>query len=180
MLLAEIVETSAAVGATSARSEKVARLAACLRRLEPDEAAVGVTYLSSQLRQRQIGVGYASMRDLPEPSAAASLSLLEVDAVLDAIGRTTGRDSQAERRTALMRLFARATTTEQDFLVRLILGELRQGALEGVMHEALARALGVTVADVRRAVMLRGDLGAVAEAGLRDGPSGLGGFRLRL
>src|SRR5438132_5420613 len=151
-----------------------------LRRLEPAEAPVAVAYLSGQLRQRQIGVGYASMRDLSEPAAASSLTLLEVDAALDAVGRTTGRDSQAERRRQLVALFARATPAEQDFLVRLVVGELRQGALEGVMLDALARALAAPLADVRRAVMLRGDIGAVAEAGLRNGPAGLNAFGLQV
>src|SRR5438067_1385253 len=173
VLLSEIVETSAAVGSSAARSDKIQRLTACLRRLEPDEAAVGVAYLSSQLRQRQIGIGYAALRDLPEPAATASLTLLEVDRTLERIGRLAGRDSQAERRRQLVDLFSRATRAEQDFLSRLIIGELRQGALEGVMLDALAHALGVPLSEVRRAVMLRGDLGAVAEAGLRHGASGL-------
>jgi DNA ligase 1 len=180
MLLAEIVETSAAVGGTAARSEKIDRLAATLKKVEPHEASIAAAYLSSQLRQRQIGVGYASMRDLPEPADAASLTLHEVDAALQAVGAVSGKDSQTERRRLLQQLFAQATSAEQHFLVRLIVGELRQGALEGVMHEALARALGVPVAEVRRAVMLRGDLHAVAEATLRDGPAGLDAFRLRV
>ena len=179
-LLRDLVETSAAVGGTAARSEKVERLASTLRRLEPAEAPIAVAYLSGQLRQRQIGVGYASMRDLPPPSESTSLTLREVDAALEAIGLTVGRDSQAERRRQLIGLLGRATRDEQDFLVRLMIGELRQGALEGVMLDALARALGAPLADVRRAVMLRGDLGAVAEAGLRDGPAGLGAFRLQV
>jgi ATP-dependent DNA ligase I len=179
-LLKEIVETSVAIGATAARGEKVGRLAGLLRSLEPGEAAIGVAFLSSQVRQRQIGVGYASVRDLPAPATEASLSLVEVDAALETIGQLAGRDSQAERRRQLVELFARATGEEQHFLGRLILGELRQGALEGVMQDALARALGVALADVRRAVMVRGDLGAVAEAGLRDGAAGLNAFRLQV
>jgi DNA ligase-1 len=180
MLLQEVVETSTAVAATSSRSAKIALLADVLRHLAPDEAAIGVAYLSSQLRQRQIGVGYASIRDLPTPAETPTLSLIDVDAALETIGQLAGRDSQAERRRHLTTLFSRATSSEQHFLVRLIVGELRQGALEGVMHDALARALGVSIADVRRAVMLRGDLGAVAEAGLRDGLAGLGTFHLQV
>ena len=179
-LLCELVETSAAVGGTASRAEKVERLAAILRRLEPAEAPIAVAYLSGQLRQRQIGVGYASMRDLPPPSRASSLTLREVDLALETIGQTSGRDSQAERRRQLVALFSRATDDEQSFLVRLIIGELRQGAQEGVMLDALARALGASAADVRRAVMLRGDIGAVAEAGLRHGPVGLSAFRLQV
>ncbi|HEY2592412.1 MAG TPA: ATP-dependent DNA ligase, partial [Chloroflexota bacterium] len=148
--------------------------------VEPSEASIAAAFLSSQLRQRQIGVGYASMRDLPEPAASPSLTLQQVDAALESIGEVAGKDSQSERRRQLQALLARATAEEQHFLMRLIIGELRQGALEGVMHEALARALGVPVADVRRAVMLRGDLHAVAEAALRDGPAGLNEIRLRV
>jgi ATP-dependent DNA ligase I len=179
-LLQDIVETSAVVAATSGRGEKIERVAALLRRLEADEAAIGVAYLSSQLRQRQIGVGYASIRDLPAPADAPSLTLVDVDSALETVGQLAGRDSQAERRRQLMQLFGRATASEQDFLIRLIVGELRQGALEGVMYDALARALGVPLADVRRAVMLRGDLGAVAEAGMREGLAGLHAFGLQV
>jgi DNA ligase-1 len=179
-LFRDLVETSAAVGGTASRSEKVERLATLLRRLEPAEAPIAAAYLSGQLRQRQIGVGYASIRDVPEPAAESSLTLMAVDAALDAVGSLAGRDSHAERRRQVASLFGRATRLEQDFLVRLMLGELRQGALEGVMLDALARALGTPLAAVRRAVMLRGDIGAVAEAGLRDGPAGLSAFRLQV
>jgi DNA ligase-1 len=179
-LFRDLVETSAAVGGTASRSEKIERLATLLRRLEPAEAPIAAAYLSGQLRQRQIGVGYASIRELPEPAAESSLTLMEVDAALDAVGSLAGRDSHAERRRQVASLFGRATRLEQDFLVRLMLGELRQGALEGVMLDALARALGTPLAAVRRAVMLRGDIGAVAEAGLRDGPAGLSAFRLQV
>ena len=180
MLLAEIVETSTAVGGTAARLEKIDRLATTLRRVSPEEASIAAAYLSSQLKQRQIGVGYASMRDLPEPAESPSLTLSEVDSALETIGATAGRDSQLERRRLLNQLFARATRDEQAFLMRLIIGELRQGALEGVMHDALAKALNVPVMDVRRAVMLRGDLHAVAEAALREGPAALNEFALQV
>ena len=180
MLLAEIVETSAAVSGTAARLEKIERLASTLRRVSPEEASIAAAYLSSQLKQRQIGVGYASMRDLPGPAESPTLTLAEVDAALETIGTTTGRDSQLERRRLLNALMTKATREEQRFLVRLIIGELRQGALEGVMHEALARALNVPVNEVRRAVMLRGDLHTVAEAALRDGPAGLSQFALQV
>jgi ATP-dependent DNA ligase I len=180
MLLAEIVETSAAVGGTAARLQKIDRLAATLKRVPPEEASIAAAYLSSRLRQRQIGVGYASMRDMPPPAAEPSLSLIQVDASLESIGNVSGTDSQSERRRLLVDLFARATEEEQHFLRRLIIGELRQGALAGIMHEALAKALGVPVQEVRRAVMLRGDLHAVAEAALRDGPAGLNQFKLHV
>ncbi len=179
-MLHEIEQTSAAVAATAARGEKIGLLASCLRRLSADEAPIGVAYLSGQLRQRQIGVGYASMRDLPPPAIHATLTLTAVDAALEAIGKQAGRDSQAERRRRLVELMQRATDTEQDFLVRLLIGEVRQGALEGIMIEALARALELPVVDVRRAVMLRGELGAVAAAGIRDGAAGLSVLKLEL
>ncbi len=174
------METSAAVAETSARGAKIALLAECLRRLAPEEAPIGVAYLSGQLRQRQIGVGYASIRDLPEPAPEPSLTLTEVDAAFEHIGQQSGRDSQAERRRRLAELMQKATQPEQGFLVRLMVGELRQGAQEGVMVEAIARALGLPLQDVRRAVMLRGDLGVVAAAGLKDGAAGLSAFRLEV
>src|SRR5437588_4303874 len=115
MLLSEVVETSVAVGATSARLGKVQHLAATVRRLQPEEAAVGVAFLSGQLRQRQVGVGYASIRDLPSPADASTLTLLDVDGRLETIGRQSGPDSQGARRTLLRELFNRATHPEQDF-----------------------------------------------------------------
>jgi ATP-dependent DNA ligase I len=180
VLLQEIAETSAAVGHTPARLGKIDRLAACLRRLAPEEVGIAVAYLSGELRQRQIGVGYASLRDLPPPAETASLTLTEVDAVLGLVGDLSGPGSQAGRRQALAELTGRATATEQHFLLRLLLGDLRQGALEGVMVEAVARAAGVPAAEVRRALMLRGDLGPVAEAALAEGSAGLAAFRLQV
>jgi hypothetical protein len=180
LLLNDLVETSEAVSGSAARLVKIDRLSALLKRLDPAEAPIAVAYLSSQLRQRQIGVGYASMRDLPEAVALPSLTLQEVDSALEAIGALSGPASQTERRRLLAGLFSRATEAEQRFLLRLIVGELRQGALEGLMYEALARALDVSAREVRRAVMLRGDVGAVAEAGLRSGAAGLDAFRLHV
>jgi ATP-dependent DNA ligase I len=178
VLLHDVAATSETVANHSARGAKVERLAECLRRLEPDEVPIAVAYLSGELRQRQIGVGYASLRQLPEPAAAPSLTLMEVDATLERVGAQLGPGSQAERRRLLAVLAGRATAAEQQFLWRLLIGELRQGALEGVMVEAVARAAPVPAAEVRRALMLRGELGAVAEAALRDGVEGLRAFRL--
>jgi ATP-dependent DNA ligase I len=180
VLLTEIVDTSDAVAATPARLAKVERLAACLRRLEPGEVVVAVAFLSGELRQRQIGVGWASLRDRPPPAPAPSLELLEVDQAFDLIGRQTGPGSQGERRRLLAELFGRATEGEQRFLMRLLGGELRQGALEGVMVEATAGAAGVPAREVRRALMLRGSLGAVAEVALTDGEAGLRRFHLEV
>ena len=178
--LADLVEASDAVGATRSRLAKVERIAEVLRRLAPSEIAAGVAFLSGELRQRQIGVGWASLRDLPPPAAGPSLTVGEVDAAFERIGALAGPGSQAARREALADLFARATEPEARFLARLVGGELRQGALEGVMVQALARAAKAEPAAVQRAFMLRGDLAAVAEAVLRDGPSALGQFRLEV
>jgi DNA ligase-1 len=173
VLLAELTATSEAVRATSGRNEKIGRVAEVLRRMEPGEVAVGVAYLSGELRQRQIGVGYRSLRDLPAAAVEPSLTLTEVDAACEAIGALAGPGSQAARRSALGALFARATEAEQRFLVALLTGELRQGAQEGVMLEAVSRAAEVPRDAVRRAAMLSGNLGATASAALAGGVEAL-------
>ena len=178
--LADLVDASAAVGATRSRLEKVERLAEVLRRLAPEEIAAGVAFLSGELRQRQIGVGWAAVRDLPPPAATPSLTVGEVDAAFERIGGLRGAGSQAARREALSELFSRATEAEAGFLVRLLGGELRHGALEGVMVQALARATEAAPADVQRAFMLRGSLAAVAEAVLGEGPAALERFTLEV
>jgi DNA ligase-1 len=180
MLLEEIARTSTDVGATRARLAKVDRLAACLARLAADEVALAVAYLSGALPQGTIGVGWASLRDLPPPATSASLRLLEVHTALERIRVASGKGSQAARRRELSDLFARTTDPERRFLVGLLLGELRQGALAGVMVDAVARAAGVPPSEVRRALMVAGDLGAVARAALVEGPAGLARFRLAL
>jgi DNA ligase-1 len=180
VLLAELVQASDAVGATRSRLEKVDRIATVLARLAPDEVPAGVAFLSGELRQRQIGVGWASLRDLPPPAAVPGLTVAEVDAAFERIGALAGPGSQGTRRAALADLFGRATKPEGEFLRRLLGGELRQGALEGVMVQALARATGAGADAVQRAVMLRGDLAAVAAAALSEGPAALDRFRLEV
>ena len=180
MLLDEVAGTSAAVAASSARLAKVELLAACLRRLEPDEVHPAVAFLSGDLRQRQIGVGWAALRDAPDPASEPTLTVTEVDAAFERIGRLAGPGSQTERRRLVGELFGRATASEQRFLVGLLSGELRQGALEGVMAEAIAKAAGVPGAEVRRAMMLRGALGPVAEAALAAGVPALREFHLQV
>ncbi len=181
MLLGEVAAASADVAATSSRLEKVARLSSVLADLEPAEVPIAVAYLSGVLPQGSIGVGWASLKDLP-PAAPepATLALLDVDAALTRIGALTGAGSQSARRTALHDLFAGATDDEQDFLRGLLMGEIRQGALEGVMVEAIARAANVPRTEVRRAAMLTGDLGATATAAIDGGSAALAGFRLSL
>ena len=167
VLLRELVQTSEAVAATSGRTAKITEIAGLLRRAGPGEVPVVVAFLSGELRQRQIGVGYASLGELPqlEPSGQP-LTVAETDAVFEAVGQVAGAGAQAERRRLLAVLFGRATQTEREFLVRLLAGDLRQGALEGLMVEAVARAAGVPAEEVRRAHLLAGSLPLVAQAAL--------------
>jgi ATP-dependent DNA ligase I len=182
MLLADLVATSRRVAETRSRSEKIGALADLLRRLGPEEIDVAVAYLSGHLRQGRIGLGGAALRNAMPGSAASdpSLSLLEVDAAFDRLAAVSGAGSTAERARLLADLLGRASRDEQDFLVRLIFGELRQGALAGLMAEALAAAAELPAGDVRRALMLAGELTAVARAVLTEGRPGLDRFRLQL
>jgi len=181
MLLDGVVRTSAAVTATSGRLAKIDHIARLLQDVPPDEIPVAVSFLSGDLTQRQIGVGYAALSDLmggfgPDVSSASAavgppadapqLTLAETDQALGQIGALGGQGSQAERRRLLAHLLSRATQAEREFLVRLLAGELRQGALDGVMTDAIARAAGVPGDDVRRAHQLSGSLPAAAAAAL--------------
>ncbi|MEA2179019.1 MAG: ligase 1 [Solirubrobacteraceae bacterium] len=174
MLLAELVAVSAAVGATRSRTAKVQAVAGALRGTDPGEAPAVVAFLSGELRQRQIGVGWSSLKQVPEPAAVASLTVAEVDDAFGRIGALAGPGSQAARRDALGALFTRATADEQAFLRRLLLGDLGQGALEGIVVTAVATAADMPVDAVRRAHMLHGDLGDVARIALAEGAEGLG------
>ncbi len=178
--LAALVAASQRVGATASRLAKVAALAELLRRLAPEEIEIAVPYLSGETRQGKLGVGYATLAEARSGGArSASLELRAVDDALDALAKTTGKGSAAERTRRLGELFARATRAEQDFLVRLLVGELRQGALEGVMLDAIAQAAALPAADVRRAAMYAGGLPTVARAALVEGASGLAQFGIR-
>jgi DNA ligase 1 len=180
VLLADLVATSAAVAATSSRRAKVEVLAEALRRPGPEEAAAAVAFLSGVLRQRQIGVGWAALRSPPAPAGEPSLTVAAVDAAFARIGALAGAGSQAARRDALGDLYARATGAEQEWLTRLLLGDVRQGALAGVMVEAIARAAEVPAAAVRRALMLHGDLPDVAGLALGGGEEALATVRLEV
>src|SRR5262245_63634320 len=184
MLFARVVETSAAVASTTSRLGKVGQLADCLKRAsdEQDGEAVAtiVAFLSGDLTQRQIGVGWATLRDMPSPAPEPSLTVQEVDETFGRVGSLSGAGSQADRRAALAELFSRATGSEQQFLYGLLSGELRQGALDGVMTDAIAKAAAVPIADVRRAVMLHGSLGPVARAALQGGSVALAEIGLRV
>src|SRR5690606_13516967 len=137
-------------------------------------------YLSGELRQRRTGVGYAAFRDLPAPAAKPTLGISQVDEAFERISRLSGPGSQARRQEALARLFAQATEEEQHFLARLALGELRQGALDGVMMDAVVKVSDAPAAEVRRAVMLAGAIPPVAAALLADGRQALERFRLEV
>jgi DNA ligase-1 len=180
MLLDAVAGTSADLAATSARGAKVTRIATLLRELSPAEITVVVSWLSGELTQRQIGVGWAALRELPPPAATPTIEVLGVEATLGEIGETSGAGSQARRRDLLDGLLSAATEREQVFLRRLLTGDLRQGALAGVMADAVARAADLPLADVRRAAMLRGDLAAVAAAALGGGADALAEFRLEV
>jgi DNA ligase 1 len=180
--LAKLVEVSRAVAETSGRLEKIRLLADLLRGAAPDEIEVLVAFLSGSPRQGKIGVRGAAIRAAVPSSAAeaASLTVAQVDAALAGIAGAKGPGSTVERTSRLRTLLERATRDEQDFLVRLLFGELRQGALEGVLVEAVARAADQPVARVRRAAMLAGDLGVVARVALADGDAGLARYSIEL
>jgi DNA ligase 1 len=183
--LADLVETSERVAATASRSAKVAALADLLRRLEPDEVAPTVALLSGEARQGRIGIGWATLAGLAvTPAAEPSLTVGDFDRAMDRLATTIGTGSVAARNAALADLFGRATEAEDRFLRRSLTGELRQGALEGVMVDAVAKAGGLPAADVRRAAMLAGDLTHVARLALTPttaggGADALAAIRLR-
>ncbi|MCX5383600.1 ATP-dependent DNA ligase [Streptomyces sp. NBC_00083] len=178
MLLADVARTSAEIAATSSRSEKSALLARLFSATEPDEAPLVVTYLAGRLPQRRTGLGWSALKDRPPPAAAPSLTVRDVDERLDRVSAVAGKGAQGERRRLAGELMAAATAEEQDFLVALIVGEVRQGALDAAAVEGLAAAAGASAAEVRRAVMLAGSLGTVARVLLAEGPAALAAFRL--
>jgi DNA ligase 1 len=182
MTFARLVETSRRVTETSGRRAKIALLAELLRALPPEELEIAVAYLSGAVRQAKLGIGWATIQAaLPESAAAgSSVSLAELDAVLGRIAAASGPGSAGERQRLLRQIFLRLTGPEQRFLAALLVGELRQGALEGLALEAVAQAAGVRAREVRRAAMMAGDLPAVAHAVLTQGAGALGGFAVQL
>ena len=182
MRLAELVETSRAVAETSGRLDKIARLASLLERLAADEVEIAVAFLSGSLRQGRIGVAGAAVDAARSvsPAAAPTLELKEVDASFARMAAISGPRSATARAEALRDLAGRATADEQGFIVRLLFGELRQGALEGVLAEAIARAAGVPADGVRRAAMFAGSLAPVALAALVERDRNLSRFTIHL
>ncbi len=180
VLFAELVATSTAVTSTSARSAKIDALGGFLSLLTPDELAIAVPMLTGAPRQGRVGIGWRTVVAIDvQPATTPSLTLHDVDRVVDEVASSTGPGSTARRRDALGALLARATAAEVDFLRRLFTGELRQGALEGVMTDAVARATGTTVAAVRRAAMFAGDLSRAAVVARTGGEAGLAGIGLQ-
>jgi len=173
-LLADLVDASTDVAATSSRSRKVAILAELLRRLEPGEVEIAVGLLSGAPRQGRVGIGYATVYGIEHRAAeAAVLTIRDLDEAISAVEEATGQGSTTLRRELLSDLLDRATAAEADFVKRLFTGELRQGALAGLMADAVAAAAGVPADVVRRALMLSGDLPATAEIALTRGEEGL-------
>ena len=182
MLLAQLVQTSTAVAQASGRLAKIGLLAELLRQLASDEIEIAIGMLSGEPRQGRIGIGYATLwasRDLPA-SDTPRLSLVEIDAAFTELKAIKGAGSAGTRNERLGELLRQATRAEQDFIVRLMTGELRQGALEAILVDAVARATDIGAAALRRAVMMAGTLAPVARAALVAGEPGLTGFGVQL
>jgi DNA ligase 1 len=173
-LLAEVVAASEAVAGTSSRSRKVAILADLLRGLERNEVPLAVGFLAGAPRQGRVGIGYSTIYGISEPPAAdPSLTIEELDGAIAEVQATTGTGSASKRRQILTGLLDRSTEEEADFVKRLFTGELRQGALGGLMIDAIAKAAGVSGELARRALMLSGDLTRTAEIAMTSGEEGL-------
>ena len=170
MLLGTVVQVSQQVANTPRRTAKIELIANLLRQARSEEVETVTAFLSGVVRQGRIGVGYAVLRDAAtKPADSASIEVSDVDQVLESLAHVRGPGSEERKRGLLNSLFARGTAAEQEFLTRLLIGELRQGALEGVMMEAVAKAAGIDAGRVRRAVMMAGDIGLIAKAALEPG-----------
>jgi DNA ligase-1 len=182
MLLRDLVATSASVAEATGRLAKIGQLADLLRRLAPEEIEIAIGFLSGEPRQGRMGIGGATIWNLKDVGASETptLTLHDVDGVFTQLAAVKGSGSAATRQQHLRSLLGRATRAEQDFITRLLFGELRQGALEGILVEAVARASGLGGASIRRAMMMAGALAPVARAALVAGEAGLGGFGVQL
>jgi len=182
VLFHELVQTSRRVAETSGRLAKIDLVAALLKRVGSEEIEIAIAFLSGAPRQGRLGIGYATLQAaIPEHAGdTATLELDAVDATLQRLASITGKGSAHAKQRLLGDLLARGTAEEQEFLLRLIMGELRQGALEGLVTEAVARAAGLEAEAVRRATLLAADLGRVAHAALTQRAAGLASFRVEL
>jgi DNA ligase-1 len=186
MLLARVVEASHRIAETSKRREKTEILAAALRQLRPDESEAVVAFLSGAIRQGRIGIGFAMLQQtnlsdgMNNAAEVPTLEVMDVDRTLSAISEVQGAGAEQRRRDLLTDMLAKATRDEQHFLVRLLAGELRQGALEGIMIEGLAKATGISVDRIRRAAMMAGSATSIARHALELGEAGLAQFDIQL
>ena len=180
MLLSDVVATSAAVTATRSRKAKVAAIATLLASAAPEEVETVTSYLGGTLRQRRTGLGWRGLSTLPPPADSPTLTVLGVDAAFEAIAGLGGSGSQAARAGAVAELFGRATADEQAWLRGAVTGEVRQGALDALVQEAVAAAAGVPLASVRRAAMLAGSTTQVVVAALTGGEEALAEFGLEV
>jgi len=180
MLLSDLATTSETVGATRSRLKKVAALAEALRLADPDEVEIAASYLGGSLRQRRTGLGYASLARLPEPATQPTLVLAEVDELFEHLSTLSGPGSATQRTAEFAALMSRATEPEQRYLAALVAGEVRQGALDGLLLDAVAAASDLPAAAVRRASMLAGSTPAIARAALTGGLPALAAFNLTL
>ncbi|MFG2501161.1 ATP-dependent DNA ligase [Streptomyces sp. NPDC048441] len=178
MLLARLAHVSATVATTPARSQKIALLADLFHAATPADAPIVIPYLAGRLPQGRLGIGWSLLKEPPPPAAEPTLTVQATDAALTAVGALSGQGSQGERRRLVRELMGAATAEEQRFLFGLLTGEVRQGALDAIAVEGLARATQAPPTAVRRAVMLAGAVTPVAEALLARGPSALDEFRL--
>jgi DNA ligase-1 len=180
-LLADVVRASARVAENPGRLAKIRELAGLVIKLASEEIAIAIPFLSGEVRQGKLSIGYPMLTQARRHVETAPILLLhEVDSVFEQLKATKGKGSAERRRSLLDALFSRATDEEQDFLMRLIVGELRQGALEGVMLEAVAQAAGVGAPELRRAATFAGALAPVAQAVLSAGAQALERFSVRL
>jgi DNA ligase-1 len=181
VLLANVVETSRRVAETSRRLEKIGLLAELLRQLAMDEVEPVVAFLSGRPRQGRIGIGWAALQGAAaSPADAPALEIRHVDQALESFAAIAGRGSEQQKRALLHALMARATAPEQQFLTALLRGEIRQGALEALVVEALAKASGIDASRLRRAVMMAGDAPPVARSALERGVDGLASYDVQL
>jgi DNA ligase-1 len=182
MQFQDLVDVSNDVARMRGRLDKTARLAELLKRLEPDEITIAVAFLSGSLLQGRIGIGWSMIAQASDSVAARTplLTLREVNEAFVRIAATGGSGATRTRSSILGELFARSTSAEQEYLGRLLSGDLRQGALEGVVMEAIAKATRVKAETIRHAAMMCGDLTEVARAAIVDGPAALARFAIQL
>ncbi len=187
MTLQDILTLSANVASTRARTKKIELLSSYLQQVPRHELPIAVKFLSGELMQGKLGIGPSAIHSaLKSASGSAvgahadTLSLTDVNTVLAEIAQTKGPGSNSRRNELLAGLLTKTTTAGQQFLGRLILGELRHGALEGIMIEAVTKATNVPATDIRRAVMVAGDLAAVAQVAAAEGTDGVRKFSLEL